>query len=126
MKYLLIFLFTLQSIYAKESMLYETSLYTGTLFLFLLMLAIIIVQMRRSSADKEALKEKAAKIDWLRQVRVEDQQRYTKEIQALEKEILALTHTVERLEMKLAEGTKNQVLEKIEALEKRRQAAAQR
>ena len=126
MKYLLIFLFMLQSLNAGDISAYETSLYTGTLFLFLLMLSIIIVQMRRGSADKEALKEKASKIDWLRQVRVEDQQRHTKEIQALEKEILTLTHTIERLEMKLAEGTKNQVVEKIEALEKKRQAAARR
>ena len=111
---------------AKTGSSYETSLYTGTLAFFILMLAIIIVQMRRGSEDKRLIQEKDEKITWLRQVHAENEHRRTKQIQELEKEIMSLRHTIDQLEMKLQEGTKNQVVSKIEALQSQRKAAREK
>ncbi|MCF6205836.1 MAG: hypothetical protein L3J47_02920 [Sulfurovum sp.] len=122
MKHLLMFLILLGSANAGASSLYETSLYTGTLFLFLLLLGMVIYMTRRASQDKELLKEKEAKITWLRQIHAENEQKHLQKLQELEKEILKLTHTIENLEVKLKEGTKNQVVAKIEALHNQREA----
>jgi len=126
MKYLLMVLLLAHTAQAGQSALYETSLYTGTVFLFILMLATIIIQMRKASQEKELLKEKEAKITWLRQIHAENEQRHLQKVQELEKEMLKLTHTIENLELKLKEGTKNQVVEKIEELQNRRLAAQSR
>jgi septal ring factor EnvC (AmiA/AmiB activator) len=117
----------LQSIEAvASSTTYETSLYTGTVSLFLLLLAIVIVMMKKSSSDKKVLEEREEKIAWLRQIHAENEFRCQEQIKELEKEILKLTHTIESLEIKLKEGTKNQVVEKIEALQNKRKSAQSR
>ena len=123
MKLLLMLLLSFPVLLSAQTSIYETSLYTGTVFLFLLLLAIIVVQMKKASQEKEILKEKESKITWLRQVHAENEHRHLKQVQELEKEILKLNHTIEKLELQLAEGTKNQVVEKIEALQKKRNAA---
>ena len=122
MKQLLILLLLVHTANASQSSLYQTSLYTGTVFLFLLLLGMVFVMMRRSSQQNEVLKEKEAKITWLRQIHAENEQRHINKEKELEKEILKLEHTIEKLELQLAEGTKNQVVEKIEALQKKRAA----
>jgi len=127
MKHLLIsLLFLHTTIEAAEFSTYETSLYTGTVSLFLLLLAIVIVMMKKSSKDKALLKEKEEKITWLRQIHAENEFRCQENIKELEKEIMKLSHTIESLELKLKEGTKNQVVEKIEALQNKRKAAQDR
>jgi Ca2+/Na+ antiporter len=123
MKHLLILTFVIHTLNASDVSLYQTSLYTGTLFLFLLLLTIVLVMMKRSSQDKELIKEKEAKITWLRQIHAENEQKHLEKVKELEKEILKLTHTIEKLELQLAEGTKNQVVQKIEALQKKREQA---
>ena len=126
MKYLLIILLFLNTAQASQTSIYETSLYTGTVFLFLLLLAITIVQMRKNSQDKQILKEKEEKITWLRQIYAEKEHSHLQNVQELEKEILKLTHSNENLELRLKEGTKNQVVNKIEELQNRRQTAQSR
>jgi len=121
MKHLFVFASITYMLNASDSSLYQTSLYTGTLFLFLLLLAIVLVMMKKTSQDKELIKEKESKITWLRQIHAENEQKHLEEIKELEKEILKLTHTIEKLELQLAEGTKNQVVQKIEALKKKRE-----
>jgi hypothetical protein len=79
--------------------------------------------MKKSSQDKELLKEKESKITWLRQIHAENEQKHLKTVKELEKEILKLTHSIEKLELQLAEGTKNQVVQKIESLQKKRKQA---
>ena len=86
-------------------------------FLFLLLGAIALVQMRRASQDKLLLQEKEEKILVLSKVYAEKEQEHLHKELALEKEILKLTHSNESLELKLKEGTKNQVVTKIEELE---------
>jgi len=126
MKHLLMVLLLLQtSVYASSSI-YETSLYTGTLSFFLLMLVIIIVQMRKGAKEKQLLQEKEEKITWLRQIHAENEHRHLQKVQEMEKENLKLAHTIENLERKLQEGTKNQVVSKIEELQKRRQTTQSR
>jgi Na+-transporting methylmalonyl-CoA/oxaloacetate decarboxylase gamma subunit len=105
---------------------YETSLYTGTVFLFLLLLAIAMVQMRKSSQDKVLLAEKEEKITWLRQIHAEHEQAHLQKEKTLENEILKLTHANENLELRLKEGTKNQVVSKIEELQNKRQTVQNR
>jgi len=126
MKHLLISLLFFHTANAAQFSTYETSLYTGTVSLFLLLLAIVIVMMKKSSKDKELLKEKEEKIAWLRQIHAENEFRCQENIKELEKEIMKLSHTIESLELKLKEGTKNQVVEKIEALQSKRKTAQDR
>jgi len=108
---------------ASNTALYQTSLYTGTVFLFLLLLGMVIYMTKRASQEKALLKEKEEKITWLRQIHAENEQKHLNKQKELEKEILKLTHTIEKLELQLAEGTKNQVVQKIEALQKKRNAS---
>ncbi len=126
MRFLWIVLFVSLDAFGKDGLVYETSLYTGTVAFIILMLAIIGIQMKRGSVDKKLLQEREEKITWLRQVHAENEHRRMKQIQELEKELLAKQHTIEQLEMKLKEGTKNQVVSKIEALQNERRAAKER
>ena len=126
MKYLLILFFSFYTAEAAQTSIYETSLYTGTVFLFLLLLAIAIIQMRKGSQDKLLLQEKEEKIISLSNVYAEKEQNYLQKELALEKEILKLTHSNENLELRLKEGTKNQVVNKIEELQNKRQTVQNR
>jgi len=114
------------TVQAAQTSVYETSLYTGTVFLFLLLLAIVLVQLRKGTQDKALLVEKEEKITWLHQVHAEQEQSHLKKEKELEKEILQLTHTNENLELRLKEGTKNQVVSKIEELQSKRQTVQNR
>jgi len=123
MKYLLMILLAVHTAQAAEAPIYQTSLYTGTVFLFLLLAGIIVVLMNKRSKDKQMLQEKEEKINWLNQHNVESEQRHMQREQEMEKEILQQMHTIENLELRLKEGTKNQVVNKIEELQKKRQMA---
>jgi hypothetical protein len=123
MKHLLMLLLFVHAAQAAEAPIYQTSLYTGTVFLFLLLAGIIVVFMKKNSKNKKLLAEKEEKIMWLRQINAENEHRHTQREQEMEKEILKQTHTIENLELKLKEGTKNQVVAKIEELQNRRQTA---
>jgi len=66
--------------------------------------------------EKEKEIQKLQKLD-----NVQEKQRLKQEVE-IQQEIVALTHTIETLERKLQEGTKNQVVAKIEALQKKRKS----
>ena len=95
--------------------------------IFMLMIFLILVflflSVRYKLADKknkQILAEKEEKIHFLRQVNAENESRkITKEHEA-EKEILSLKHSIENLEQQAKEGTKNQVVAKIEAQQAKR------
>jgi hypothetical protein len=116
-------LFVVHTVQAAEAPIYQTSLYTGTVFLFLLLAGIIMILMMKRSKDRKLLQEKEEKIVWLMQNNTESEQRHLQREQEMEKEILKQAHTIENLELKLKEGTKNQVVSKIEELQNRRQTA---
>jgi len=126
MKHLLMLFLVVHTVQAAETPIYQTSLYTGTVSLFLLLAGISFVLMRGRAKDKKLLREKEEKILWLNQNNTENEQRHLQREQELEKEILKQAHTIENLELKLKEGTKNQVVSKIEELQKKRQAAQSR
>ncbi len=69
---------------------------------------------------KKAMKEKDEKIESLHQLNTKNQTHYENKIQEEKSKILELTHTIERLETQAREGTKNQVISKIEAQQKKR------
>jgi len=123
MKHILMLLFVVHTVQAAEAPIYQTSLYTGTVFLFLLLAGIIAVLMTKRSKDGKLLQEKEEKIVWLTRSNAENEQRHIQREQELEKEILKQAHTIETLELRLKEGTKNQVVSKIEELQNRRQTA---
>ena len=126
MKHLLMLLLFVHTVQATEIPIYQTSLYTGTVFLFLLLAGIMFIFIRKNTKNKKLLAEKEEKIMWLRQINAENEHRHTQREQEMEKEILKQTHTIENLELKLKEGTKNQVVSKIEELQSRRQTAQKR
>ena len=113
---------------AEENMLtnYQTEI-TLTMLLIVVLLFILYIAQRKEFKETETkLKEKEEKIAWLRQVHAQNDYRNTQRIQELEKEVLQLEHTVEKLETKLKEGTKNQVVAKLEALRSARENAQSR
>ena len=126
MKHLLMIFLFLNTAQAAQTSVYQISLYTGIIFLFLLLLGILIVVMRKRSKDKQLLQEKEEKIIWQRQINAQNEHRHMQREQEMEKEILKLTHTIENLELRLKEGTKNQVVTKIEELQNKRQTAQSR
>ncbi len=68
----------------------------------------------------ELLGEKEEKIAWLRKVMAQNEHAKTKLEHENEKKIMELTHTIEMLERKAKEGTKNQVVAKIEEQQQKR------
>ena len=70
--------------------------------------------------QRELLKEKEEKIAWLRKVMAQNEHAKTKLEHENEKKIMELTHTIEMLERKAKEGTKNQVVAKIEEQQQKR------
>jgi len=125
MKYLLSIFFFLNTVQAAQISMYEMSLYGSTVFIFILLITAIVL-MKKRSKDKQLLKEKEEKITWLRQIHAEKEHNHLKNVQELEKEILKLTHSNENLKLRLKEGTKNQVVNKIEELQNRRQTVQSR
>ncbi|BAF72553.1 hypothetical protein [Sulfurovum sp. NBC37-1] len=123
MKQLLMLFLVVHTVQAAETPIYQTSLYTGTVSLFLLLAGISIILMRGRARDRQLLQEKEEKILQLSQDNMENEQRHLQREREFEKEILKQAHTIENLELKLKEGTKNQVVSKIEELQKKRQAA---
>ena len=120
MKFSLITLLGAVTLNAAQSGVYQTSLYTGTLFLFLLLLGIVLVQMRRASQDRKLLMQKEEKLERIREQCAQKEQLLLSQIQELEKEKIELNFTIESLQVKLKEGTKNQVVSKLEALRRAR------
>lgn len=86
----------------------------------LLLLFLLLRYKKLFHALQSSIKEKDEKIKYLRQTHAEYEYNKTEGDHSHEKEIIALNHTIEQLELKLREGTKNQVVAKIEALQTQR------
>jgi Ca2+/Na+ antiporter len=122
MKHLFLLLLTLHTANAAEISIHDSTLYFLILFLFLLMTSTFAFSMNKGAKKDKIIQEKEEKIAWLRQIHAENEHKHLKTLQENEKEKIALEHTIQELERKLQEGTKNQVVAKIEALEKKRQS----
>jgi hypothetical protein len=100
---------------------YSGYLYLSAIFLFIvLMVSYLNLRTKYYKIEKE-LTEKEEKITWLRQIQAKNETRDKRTIEALEKKSIEQRHNIEKLEQKLREGTKNQVIAKLEALERKRQ-----
>jgi ABC-type transport system involved in cytochrome bd biosynthesis fused ATPase/permease subunit len=93
----------------------------GVIAVILFFMWLSCKQKRKS--DTAILEEKEEKITWLRRIGAENEHRRTTKIQELEKQIVEQNHTIDKLEQKLREGTKNQVVAKLEALQRKREQA---
>jgi len=114
---------------AHASMIPEAAMvYIDAIVAALGAIALILFFMLLSGKQKikqlqETLEEKEEKITWLRRIGAENEHRRTTKIQELEKQIVENNHTIDKLEQKLREGTKNQVVSKLEALQRKREQA---
>jgi len=90
------------------------------LIAYFILLFLVFKYKKAFDTSQQTVKEKEDKIKYLRQTHAEYEYNKTEDDHRHEKEIIALNHTIEQLELKLSEGTKNQVVAKIEALQNQR------
>ena len=88
---------------------------------FVVMAIIAAVLGNKTRKQAEELSQKDEKITFLRRVNAENEHKYTAKMHEDEKEILSLRHTIETLEKQIKEGTKNQVVQKIELQQRKRE-----
>jgi len=121
MKYLLLSLLTLGSAQAAEITIHSTSIYM--IIFFLLLALIIMFAFFNNKCEKQAkiIKENQAKIKTFEAQTITDEKEAIMKQQAVEKEMILLNHTISDLERKLKEGSKHQIVAKIEALKEKRQ-----
>ena len=75
---------------------------------------------KQIKSKNKRIEEKNEKIKWLDQTAAENESKCTTQDYETQKQIMALEHTVQMLETQVKEGTKNQVVSKIEALQAKR------
>lgn len=108
---------------AGEAMPYLALVGVGTAFVLFVLWSLCRSKLKETAA---ALAEKEEKVTWFRQITAQNEQAKIKHEHEMEKKVLELTHTVETLERKVKEGTKNQVVAKIEAQQRKRENALSR
>ena len=88
--------------------------------MFFVTLLNLFLFRRSVKKNRALLDEKEEKIEFLRKINVENEQRTTRKKHKLEKKILKLEHEKEKIEAKLKDGSKNQVVSKIEEYQRQR------
>ncbi len=121
MRHLLLALLLIHTANAGEKAMQNTSLYLSIFFLILFIVSIYAFYVNKCNQKNILLQEKEKEIIALHQRYAEQEKEYFTKESEREKEILSLNHTIENMERKLQEGTKNQVVAKIESLQKKRQ-----
>ena len=124
MKYLLLILLSLHTLYANESdavTIHSSSVYLVMLFLLLALMITYAYFIYKCKKTAKIIEEKEAQLTRLTKKEQEQEKSKVQKDQETEQEIVALKHTIADLERNIQEGTKNQVVAKIEALEKKRQ-----
>ena len=124
MKYLLFTLLSIHTLYAKntaEVTIHSSSIYLIMLFLLLALIVTYAFFINKCDKKQKLLEEKEENIATFEKQERENETTSLKKDKEIEKEILTLQHTIADLERKIQEGTKNQVVAKIEALQKKRQ-----
>jgi biopolymer transport protein ExbB/TolQ len=89
---------------------------------------VVLVLFLNLSKQKKAMREKndiiaehEEKIKFLRKINAENEYKHTQKEHANEKAIMEFQHTITALEEKINDGTKNQVVAKLEALRSKRE-----
>jgi uncharacterized membrane protein YgaE (UPF0421/DUF939 family) len=93
-------------------------LITGFIVAFLVYL--VIRYKKELSIKTELIEQKDEKIQWLREIAAKNDHNHNTKIQDMEKSVAEMTHQIDTLEHQVKEGTKNQVVAKIEELEAKR------
>jgi len=122
MKYLFFSLLAMGQAHAEEITIHSTSIY---MIILLLILALIITSaffVQKCKSKEELLNAKQAEFKALKVGKAQEDKESLQKRQAVEKEIIALNYTISDLERQLQEGTKNQVVSKLESLRQQRQA----
>ena len=95
--------------------------------LLLLVLLYLVFKYKKELNNARLLvEEKEEKIKWFRQIDAENERKRVDLAHNVELEMQALNHTIEALEKEAKEGTKNQVIAKLEALQSKREKLLQR
>jgi len=106
---------------AADAPVHDTSLYLGILFLLLFILSIYAFFVKKCDSKNELLQKKEKEIIELHKHYTELEKESIQKISQKETEILSLNHNIADLKRTLQEGTKNQVVAKIETLQRKRQ-----
>ena len=124
MKYLLLTLLSIHTLYANnttaEVTIHSSSVYLIMLFLGLALIVSYAFFVHKCNKLQKLIEEKEGKIATFKKQEREDEIASLNKDKEVEKEILVLNHTIENLQRQMQEGTKNQVVLKIEELEKKR------
>jgi len=121
MKYLLLSLFTIGSANAAEITIHSTSIYMIMFFLILALIIMYAFFYNKCEKQTKTLKEKKEIIKSFEQQKVLSEKKMLNNQQTVEKEILSLNHDISDLKRQLKEGSKHQIVAKIEALQQKRQ-----
>jgi len=122
MRYLLLTMLTVHTANAAEISIHNSSLFLSILFLVLGIIVFYAFYMYKCKQKNTLIEEKEKEIQEMHKNNNADEKKKLKKESEIQQEILSLTHTIETLERKLQEGTKNQVVAKLEALQKKRQS----
>jgi hypothetical protein len=95
----------------------------GLIIVFIMLVLIFsLSKQKRAMREKNNLiSEHEEKIKFLRKINAENDYKYTQKEHANEKAVLEFKHTITILEEKINDGTKNQVVAKLEALRNKRE-----
>lgn len=105
---------------------YIVSIGLVTLFVLLVLIVGFSRQRKTLKHNNELMVEQEEKINFLRQINSENEYKYTQKEYANEKTFLEFQHTVTTLEEKINDGTKNQVVAKLEACKNKREQQLKR
>jgi len=122
MRHLLLTLLAIHTANAADISIHNSSLFLSILFLIFAIIIFYAFYVYKCKQKNTLIEEKKREIQKLQELdNTQEKQRLKQEVE-IQQEIVSLTHTIETLERKLQEGTKNQVVAKIEALQKKRQS----
>ena len=105
---------------------YIVSIGLITLFVMLVLIVSFLRQKKILNHKNELIIAHEEKIKFLRQINAENEYKHTQKEHANEKTFLELQHTITTLEEKINDGTKNQVVAKLEACKNKREQQLKR
>jgi len=105
---------------------YIISIGLVSLFTILVLIYSLLRQRKILKYKNKLIMEHEEKIKFLRQINAENEYKQTQKEHANEKILLELHHTIATLEEKINDGTKNQVVAKLEAWKNKREQQLKR
>lgn len=97
-----------------------------TLFIILILIYLFLRDIKILKYKNKLIIEHEDKIKYLRQINAQNEYKHTQKEHANEKTFLEFQHTITTLEEKINDGTKNQVVDKLEAWKNKREQQLKR